>query len=240
MTCDAHANANANAGTALALPPGFRQTLERCAAHLLVWPMRLVTPLCMISAPLLLSALDDSHLTSTSTSSLPLPVDLTSLFPAFVGSWLHFGLAAYSVGDILFYIWFRKTLKKAQKLTSPPVIRLDVHQRVWRAVMHSALPGESCFHFISTWVPVPLHLVGREDVRNCLAVGFFGAPLDRLQELRVRVRGRGRADVAQEVAEVDRMLEVVEQQNGRRFPPGGSCAVLCYTVLCYAVCCGEM
>lgn len=195
----------------------LREKAERLVAHLLVWPMRLVTPVCVVAAPLLLSALDPSS--SSDCSSLALA--LSHYFPSFTGSWLHLGLTAYSVGDVLFYVWFRKTLKSAQKLTSPPVIRLDVHQRVWRAMLHSALPGESCFHFLSTWFPIPIHLVGREDVRNCLAVGFFGMPLDKL---RLRAAAR-RAGGGQEVAEVDRMLAVVEQHRGGRFPPGGIASI---------------
>jgi hypothetical protein len=121
--------------------------------------------------------------------------------------WLRVTLATYSLGDILFYIWFRRTLRTAQKPTSPPVVRLDVHQRVWRAILHSALDGESPFHFLTTWFPVPLHRVGREDVRNCLAVGFFGSPLLKLRP------------GCQEVTEVDRMLGAVERHL-HPFPPG--------------------
>jgi hypothetical protein len=145
--------------------------------------------------------------TGTGTSHFP---------PGFAGSWLHFGLAAYSVSDVLFYLWFRKTLRAAQKLTRPPVIRLDVHKRVWKCIMASALQGESPFYFLSTWFPIPLAQVGRSDVRNCLAVGFFGAPLVALRP------------GCEEVVEVDRMLQVVEQQ-GMRFPAGrrGSRASVC-------------
>lgn len=120
----------------------MRDKLEFGVAQLLVWPMRAVTPFMMLSCPLLLS-----------------PQSLAELFPSFAGSWLHYALAAYSISDILFYVWFRKTLRAAQALTSPPVIRLDVHQRVWRAILHSSLPGDSPFFFLSTWVPVPLQQV---------------------------------------------------------------------------------
>lgn len=160
-------------------------------AQLLVWPMRAVTPLMVVSCPFLLSR-----------------DPLAQSFPGFAGSWLHYMLAIYSTADVLFYVWFRKTLKSAQKHSSPPVIRLDVHKRVWKAIMRSAAPGETPSCFLRTWFPVEMQLVGRADVRNCLAVGFFGTPLHQLRA------------GCEELAEVDRMLAVVEQQQRFRFPRG--------------------
>ena len=168
-----------------------KERIGQWLASLLVWPMRVVTPLAAISCPLLLS----TH-------------DLARFSPSLAGSWVHYALAAYSVADLLFYVWFRKTLRAAQKLTSPPIVRLDVHKRVWKAITDSALPGEGPFEFLSTWFPVPTRRVGRHDMRNCLAVGFFGTPLHRLRP------------GCEELTEVERMLTLVEQQQGFQFPSG--------------------
>lgn len=158
-------------------------------AHLMVWPVRLVTPVMFLSCPLLL------HFDSWAL-----------LAPSFADSWVHYLLLSYSLSDILFYIWFRRTLRKAQEPNSPPLVRLDEHQRVWKVIANSALEGEEPFDFLSTWFPIPLPLVGRNDMKNCLAVAFFGVPLERL------------AAGCEEVAEVERMFDNVEKTARICFP----------------------
>jgi len=148
-------------------------------AHSLVWPIRAVTPLMFIMCPLLSA---EAFVRSRSRS------------------WGRYILIGYSALEIIFYMWFRRSLKRAQKRHPPPYSLPSRREELWESMTSAPLNNESPLNFLRTWTaPLPLERCGKGAMKEMLSVCFFNQKYDEVS-----------ASDSKEVDEYIRRIEAIE------------------------------
>lgn len=131
-------------------------------AYSIVWPLQALTPLCFAVFPA--CALDWKYsLTSSS------------------GSWKEILLLCYSGTEVLFYFWFKRTLRSVQVRQPPPITTRERRLEIWHSIKDSAIDGENPYSFLRSWFSVSsLSQVSRTDLKMWLAWAVFDRQLEEV------------------------------------------------------------
>eukprot|EP00899_Mesostigma_viride_P009905 jgi/Mesvir1/18916/Mv18903-RA.1 len=123
---------------------------------------------------------------------------------AFTRTWRRLLLSLYAVGDLWFFLWFQRALRRAQRIHHPPDVSMERRMKVWKYISECHPPGEKPFQFLDGWFhPVPLEALGRDNLKVWLAWALFDRRLSQ---------------VSSEAAErLEEIVTEIEQKRGIHF-----------------------